>query len=385
MNTANTLIREEQLRHPSLYSTSLANTVSTVLEPISKGPLFQTADNTDPMDVCRLLPALAELPEAMLKKLDLATIFQLNAALAKDKKSAAKLSVNARLNLNAKKLIESPTTIAAGVDNRRDLLHPARFLGGATCSASEMWLSARRILGDKGVPALGSYDLDSLGCGGCVTPKGWEALHNPSSQELKLKMFYMPNVANTGLSAKKVALADGDEALSIGDSLREIADMEGYRAALNTAREALHSVMPWNRSISAIVGFMTNSNYLSEDLKSNNRRVAILSEFTDYVFGRNALNWENGHPFLSADDLAHVWMQWKGKRSALFTKYSEKPWQRTNSKKSDICRRFNVGHCPKQADKECKSHFGLTLRHVCNKFLGGGKMCEKDHPRSDHK
>ncbi len=198
-------------------------------------------------------------------------------------------------------------------------------------------------------------------------------------------MFYLPNVANTGLSAKKVALADGDEALNIGDSLREIADMEGYRAALNTAKEALHSAMPWNRSISAIVGFMTNSNYLSEDLRSNNKRAAILSEFTDYVFSRNALNWENGHPFLSADDLAHVWMQWKGKRSALFTKYSEKPWQRTNSKKSDICRRFNVGHCPKQADKECKSHFGLTLRHVCNKFLGVGKICEKDHSHSDHK
>ncbi len=150
MNTATTLIREEQLRHPSLYSTSLANTVSTVVGTNSKGPLFKAADNADPMDVCRLLPALADLPEAMLKKLDLATIFQLNAALAKDKKSEAKLSVNARLNLNAKKLIESPTAIAAGVDNRRDLLHPARFLGGATCSTSEMWLTARRILGDKG-------------------------------------------------------------------------------------------------------------------------------------------------------------------------------------------------------------------------------------------
>ena len=130
-------------------------------------------------------------------------------------------------------------------------------------------------------------------------------------------------------------------------------------------------------------GFVTNSNCLSEDLRTNNKRAAILSEFTDYVFGRNALNLENGHPFLSADDLAHVWAQWKGKRSALFSKFPDKTWPK--AKKVDICRRYNVGACPKQGDEECISHFGSTLRHMCNRFVGGGKMCEKSHPRTDHK
>ncbi len=357
----------------------LSASVNSIAEDDTTG----TRDNMDLMEVWKLLPALRDLPEALLRKLPATAIFQLNTALAKDKKSSEKLSVNARLAQNAKKLLENPTLIAAGYDNRRDQLHPARFLGGAVCSNVDLWLTGRRILGDKGVTALGAYDLDSVGCGGCVTPKGWEAIHNPASQELKLKMFYLPNVSSSNLSAKRVALEDGDEALSIGDSMREIADMEGYRAALNTAREAMQTVMPWNRSISALVGFMTNSNYLSEDLRANNKRAAILSEFTDYVFGRNALNWENGHPFLSADDLAHVWAQWKGKRSALFSKFPDKTWPKT--KKVDICRRFNVGACPKQGDKECKSHFGSTLRHVCNRFVGGGKMCEKAHPRTDHK
>ena len=186
------------------------------------------------------------------------------------------------------------------------------------------------------------------------------------------------------MAAKRFHLESGEEALSIGDSMKDIADLEGYKAALNTAREAMHSAMPWNRSICAIVGFMTNTAYLQEDLRGNPRRAAILSEFTDYVFGRNALNWENGHGFLSSDELAHVWLQWRGKRAALFTgKYNKRP--ASKEKKSNICRKYNMGNFPKQSEKFCKSFYGTVLRHVCNKFVGGDKHCEKDHPRTDHK
>ena len=157
--------------------------------------------------------------------------------------------------------------------------------------------------------------------------------------------------------------------------------MDSYRTALNTAR---HSVLPWNRSISAIMGFMINTNYLQADLAGNPKRAAILTQFTDYVFGRNALNWENGYAFLTADELTHVWANWKGKQSALLLgKYNEKPAMR--KQRTDICRRYNAGMCPKQGEKECKTSFGNTLRHICNKFVGQGKMCEKNHPRSDHK
>jgi len=221
--------------------------------------------------------------------------------------------------MNAQKLAKHPVQVPSGEDNRKDVLHPARFLGGASCSNGEMWLEAKKIMGNRGITPLDNYDLDSIRCGGSVTPKGWQELHSPGSQELKLKLFHLPNVANSGMSAKKVNLEEGEEALSIGESMREIADLDGFKMALNTAREAMASALPWNRSISAIVSLMLNTNYMQEDLGGNLKRAAILTEFVDYVLGRNALNWEKGQAFLSTDELSHVWMNWKGKRSTYFT------------------------------------------------------------------
>lgn len=336
-------------------------------------------------EIWRLLPHLRKLPDKMVRRLPLSAMFQLNRALAEDSKSSAKMSVSARLTYNSKALVEKPIKIEAGTDNRKSKLHPARFIGGASCSGQEIWLQARKILGDKGVKPLGNYDMDSIGCGGSVTPKGWETIHNPGSSELKLKLFYMPNVGSSGLAGKKISLQDGEEALNIGENLRDIADLDSFKVALNTAREALAVALPWNRSIAAIIGFMMNTNYLQEDLMGNSKRAAILTEFVDYVFGRNALNWENSAPYLSTDDLAHVWATWKGKRSALFyTKMADKQ-KKPHRERSNICKRFNNMNCPKQSESECKSFYGFKLRHVCNYQEKGQKMCEKDHPRKEHK
>ena len=371
----------EKMRHSSAFSSQ-----GRVPDPAEDSEEEMDVEETeDDMQVWRLLPHLHGLPEKMLKKLPLSAMFQLNAAIAKEQKTASKLNINSRLAAAAQKIAAHPVKIASGVDNRREKLHEARFLGGASCAATELWLAARRVIDENGIQAIGNYDLDSVGCGGSVTPRGWQELHNPASQELKLKLFYLPNVASSSLSAKKVNLEGGDEALSIGDSLREIADLEGYKAALNTAREAMHSALPWNRSLSAVVGFMMNTNYLAADLNGNSRRAQILTEFTDYIFGRNALNWENGHAFLTTDEPAHVWSNWRGKRAALFTKAPEKQDKKREPYKSnDICRKYNVGKCDKQAEKECKTPYGRALRHVCNKYVGNGKMCEKTHTRTDH-
>ena len=129
---------------------------------------------------------------------------------------------------------------------------------------------------------------------------------------------------------------------------------------------------------------MVNTNFLQADLGSNSKRAAILTEFTDYVFGRNALNWENGQPFLSTDDLAHVWSNWKSKRTALFIRTTESKEEKKFKKGSDICRKYNVGKCGRQKEKDCKTPYGRVLRHVCNKYAGQGRMCEKAHTRADH-
>ena len=309
-------------------------------------------------------------------------MFQLNTALAKEKKYSEKLGVNAKLAKNAKKSSKNPTTVERGSDNRKDILHPARFLGGACCNLGELWDAARKTLGEEGVLPLGNYDLDSIGCGGCVTPKGWAELHNPASQDLKLKWFHLPNAASGNFTSKKSESEDG------GESVKEIADLDSFKMALNTAREAMASALPWNRSVSAITGMMVNTNYLQEELGGNSKRAAILTEFVDYSFSRNALNWENGLPFLSTDELTHVWASWRSKRGITSKQPAEKQRkEREPDKKkvqSDICRHFNTKSCKHQADKECKTPMGKVLRHVCNKYLLGGKVCQKDHSRADH-
>jgi hypothetical protein len=353
----------------------------------------ETTDNTFGsfnLEIWKLLPHIRGLPADMIKQMPLATMLQLNAALAKESKSVEKLSVNARLAQNAQKLQSAPTEIRHGWDDRKELLHEARFLGGPSCSGQYLWLRAREILGAKGVLPIGNYDMDSVGCGGCVTPRGWQEIHNPASPDIKLKLFYMPNVASSTLSARKLNLEDGESALSIGDSMREIADFDGFRAALHTLREAMACAMPWNRSVGAILGFMMNTNYCAADLQNNPQRAAILAEFVDFCLSRNSLNWENKMPYLSADELTHVWASWRGKRAAFFMASgggagAEKPKKKqADKKRDDICRRFNRGDCPYKVE-DCKTFFGLKLRHVCSYVLPGGRKCEQDHSKVDHK
>ena len=334
------------------------------------------------LELWRLLPQLKDIPETLLKKMPLSAMFMLNNALAKEKKTTERLGVNTKLAQNAKNLARNPDQVNKGADNRRDILHPARFLGGASCALTELWAAARRSIGEGGVLPIGNYDLDAVGCGGCVSPKAWMELHNPASQELKLKMFHMPNVASSGLSTKKDGGEDG------GDSLREIADLDSYRIALNTAREAMASAMPWNRSICALVGLMLNTNYMAEDLGGNTKKAAILTEFTDYVFSRNGLSWENCQPFLTTDELAHVWANWKCKRGITAKTSEKKADGKGNEKKkmlAEVCRMYNLKSCKNQAEKTCTTPWGKTLKHVCSKYMPGGRLCLKEHPREDHK
>jgi hypothetical protein len=350
------------------------------------------SSNPDPLQVWKLLPALKDMPLNVLQQLSRSEIFQLNTAVLKESKVAGKLQTNAKLTMNAQQLVANPATIPGGLDDRKSVLHPARFLGGASCSAQELWLKAREYLGLNGVTPLGNYDLDSIGCGGCVTPRGWSVIHDPSSAELKLKLFHLPNVNSNSISARKISLEDGESAINIGDSLRDIADMDAFKSALNTLREAMATALPWNRSISALCGFFANNNFCTTDLNNIPKKAVILTEFCDYVLQRNALNWENKQPFMSSDDLAHAWAAWKAKRSAIFSssnagakKENQGKQQQQKKERDDICRRYNsLMGCP-NGPSDCKTFYGSALRHVCNKFMPGGKKCEKDHARPDHK
>jgi hypothetical protein len=72
-------------------------------------------------------------------------------------------------NLEALRL--NQILVTAGTDDRSCILHPARFLGGAVCSAKKMWREVREVIGLDGIPTLSSYDLSAIGLGGCVTTR----------------------------------------------------------------------------------------------------------------------------------------------------------------------------------------------------------------------
>lgn len=382
INQANRELVEQSLRNPNTYGLS----TSRMTDPDEEDDQVLGEEGSE---IWKLLPQLQNVPESTLRKLPLSAIFQLSNALTKSSKMTDKMTISSRLAMNAEYSRKNPVQVAGGLDNRREVLHEGRFLGGASCPMADLWQRGREVVGPKGPKAIGNYDMDAVGCGGCVTAKGWSLLHDPSSQDLRIKHFYLPNVAGTSLSSKRVTIGDSGEDFSIGDSLKEINDLDGYRGALNVMREAMASVMPWNRSISAIVGYMCNTNYLQSDLSNNPKRACILAEFTDYVLGRNALNWDNGQSFITTDEMAHIWGNWKGKRLALFTTKEKVDTKKGGGKfgdrkKDDICRKYNAKVCAKQTEKECATFLGSKLRHVCNKFMPGGAFCGKDHPRADH-
>jgi hypothetical protein len=70
--------------------------------------------------------------------------------------------------------------------------------------------------------------MDSIRCGGSVTPKGWYELHRPGSAELKLKLFSLLNAGSNSPSTKIVSVTDEDGAISVGDSWKEIGELEQF-------------------------------------------------------------------------------------------------------------------------------------------------------------
>ena len=60
------------------------------------------------------MPQLKEVPERLLRKMPLSAMFQLNTALAKERKSSEKLGVNSNLAKNSKKLVKNPIIVERG-------------------------------------------------------------------------------------------------------------------------------------------------------------------------------------------------------------------------------------------------------------------------------
>jgi hypothetical protein len=130
------------------------------------------------------------------------------------------------------------------------MLHLAIFLGGAACSAVRLWLTARDVLGTTSYPALGCYDLGSVGLAGYISSKGWAELHNMNSSKLFIKLFNINNcLART--SSKKT-----------GEQEDDIVELGEYKLALRALRTVYSFAMPWNFSILALEGFFSTEQLL---------------------------------------------------------------------------------------------------------------------------
>jgi len=296
-----------------------------------------------------------------------------------------------KLYCNRELLARTTINIEAGVDNRLDVLHAARCLPGATCSAGKMWLHARTMMGNKGHAALSTYDMASIGLGGAVTAKGWVELHDPSSPNMSIKMFSMTNCAT---KSKK----DNEDA-----DFLELADLTDFKTALRVLRGAMSYVHPWNRSIEALENFLIQNNYGAADLSSVDKPATYLSQFTDYVLVENSSRWRGMEMFLNTRDLRATWADFISQRATAINNskktYNNKPYiQQTQHNTTptvgssrhvptalffdDICVMWNLGKCVKPPGT-CQTRKGRILRHVCNYRPNPAKpdvACGLSHP-----
>ena len=186
------------------------------------------------------------------------------------------------------------------------------------------------------------------------------------------------------------------------EEFKEIVELGEFKLALRVAREALAFVHPWNKSISAIEGFLIQSNFCSSDLAGVDKAASTLTQFVDYIFGENADRWRAQEPFLNTGDLRSSWASFFGAKPVSTLQKSKQAGQNQGQSSKpkvpgatskpaffkfpgyfdDICRMFNMGKCAKPAGS-CSTTTGVPLRHICNYRQDLTKpvmVCGKDHP-----
>jgi hypothetical protein len=328
-------------------------------------------------------------------------------------------------------LRDNPTVVVGGPDDRSQVLHPARFLGGAACSAKKLWREAREVIPLEGIPPLSNYDLTSIGLGGCITMRGFKEMHNPGSPHITLKLYSSSNMGSSTGATKRLTLADGDRSVSIGDNMKEVSDMNEFKLAVRAMCKAAQLILPWNMSFNAIDGFLHSSNYGNAELNGRSNRAQILTDFVNYILGLNAAAWVQKEDFLTSGEVKTIWGEWFGSRPAslLSVAHQEKESQpsvgghgsnnnqgrgrgkgrgmgRPNNQPAQtasttsfnfstpppstqtsgqlICRRYNYGNCPNTA-ATCALPSGTRLYHRCDALNAQGNPCNGGHPRINHR
>jgi hypothetical protein len=304
-------------------------------------------------------PILAELSTGFIRGLSATELLSLERASFKQRESEKLKDAEDKLAANRVNLGLSCTEVRAGQDDRWARLHDARFLAGAGCSATKLWITAREVLGLNGHPPISTYDMQAVGLAGFVTARGWCEIANPSSPKLSVRMFNINNCAARASSSKS---RQDDE------DLIDFAEVGEFIVALRAMRSAMAFVMPWNMSIAALEGFLINTRFCKDELGGLEKQASILTSFTDYVLSENANRWRNIEPFITHGELRAVWNSFFSARpQSVLVKRANKQWKAKPFKKQflDVCFAWNRNQCSKAAGS-CFSRMGTPLRHVCD-------------------
>jgi hypothetical protein len=327
---------------------------------------------------------LADFSDTFIRNTPIGDLMKIESTALKAREIERSKDSEDKLALNKSALASSFTEVRAGRDNRWTSLHPARFLGGASCSAVKLWLAARECWGSSHPPPVGNYDMGSVGLAGYISAKGWVEIANPASTKLSVKQF---NINNCGSRVSGKKPAEGEE---------DILELGEFKLALRALRTAMSFVMPWNFSVLALEGFYLQNNYCAQDLGNVEKKAWLLTKFSDYVLSQNADRWRDAEPFLSTGDLKASWASFFGAQPQAALSKTGKKGQTGGGQKGQqgkfdprialgICFAWNQGQCVKPAGT-CMTSKGRPLKHVCDFIADPSKpqdVCGKDHVRKD--
>ena len=115
---------------------------------------------------------LEEFSDAFIRSTPIGDLMKIETTSLKIKELERAKDASDRLAANKAALASTFTAVPEGKDNRSSSLHPARFLGGAGCSAARIWLSARDAVGLTGYPPHWQLRHGSSGTGRLRVSKG---------------------------------------------------------------------------------------------------------------------------------------------------------------------------------------------------------------------
>ena len=349
----------------------------------SSGRAATVAKLTDSdVDALRVhFPFLRELSTGYIKSLTPGELLCLEKASIKQREVEKNKDPEDKLTHNRMALGINTMDVKAGVDDWLSKLHEGRFLPGAGCSATRMWLAAREIIGLTGYPPISTYDMGAVGLAGYVLAEGWVHIANPASPKLSVKMFNISNMTARPSGSRATAF-DTDE-------MAEFTELSEFRLALRAMRTAMGFCMPWNKSIEALEGFLLNSRFCMDEMQEKNveKPALLLTRYTDFILKENSNKWRNMEGFITCGEQRTYWNSFfsavpiSAKKK---TTYKTKTGTATKRTFVDICFAWNRGQCSR-APGTCRSRMGTVLRHVCDQQTDPNdesKRCEQEHQRA---